>query len=328
MLSQSLSTPSVQTSATQPAHSGEPAQAVSEQSACPLQLLSTPSRQASTAPGLIAGSESLQSLPIAQPAATNMSRSASRKLRTQEREVSSQASVVQTSMSSQMMPTPPKQPVAEQVSSPLQKRPSSQRAFTGVEAQARVISTHSSTVQLTPSSQRKGVPAPQRPPAQTSSPLQKTPSEHSAALAQGRIAHPPTATSQSPPGQRELSGIDSHAPRASLQRSSVQAIPSSQTTGPVDGKQMPARHCSTPSQKMSFEQSSFVRQAIPPSKGPTSGLPPSRPTSRPASSRIAVPVSSSPVSSGVRPQPAAVDTKSAVAKIAREGWKRAMGASK
>ena len=98
---------------------------------------------------------------------------------------------------------------ALQTSTPLQYVPSSQLALFGVLSQLSVASLQLSTVQLTPSLQSTGVPAWQSLTAsQVSAPLQYAPSS-----------------------QFALFGVLSQLSVPSLQLSTVQPTPSSQTTG-------------------------------------------------------------------------------------------------
>jgi hypothetical protein len=93
-----------------------------------------------------------------------------------------QPSVVQASPSSQEGGAPARQPVALQVSAPLQKSPSSQAAATGAWAQAPVPGLQVSLVQETPSSQEGGAPGWQPSEgSQVSAPLQKLPSSQAPA---------------------------------------------------------------------------------------------------------------------------------------------------
>ena len=62
--------------------------------------------------------------------------------------------------------------VAEQVSTPSQKRPFEHWASSGVLSHESVVSLQASTVQLTPSSQVTGVPDSQMPALQVSTPSQ------------------------------------------------------------------------------------------------------------------------------------------------------------
>ena len=158
-----------------------------------------------------------------------LSQLASFSTRTQESVASSQESSVQATASAQSGAAPSMQPArGSQVSTPLQKAPSSQAASLAGCRQESVASSQESIVHGTVSSQFAGTPAAH--PAtvsQVSAPLQKRPSS-----------------------QRLLRGSFTQASVNSSQESMVQSTPSSQPSGAPDGSQKPsALQVSAPLQK-------------------------------------------------------------------------------
>jgi uncharacterized membrane protein len=174
-----------------------------------------------------------------------------------------QLSAVQSIPSLQLGGVPDWQPVALQVSAPLQKLPSSQALFCGVWTQALAVVLQLSAVQATPSSQLGGVPG--RQPAvalQVSAPLQKLPS--SQALFCGVWTQALAVVLQLSAVQRiassQLGGMPGRHPTVALQVSApLQKLPSSQL-GAVPGWQTPLTQVSTPLQAFPSLQSAFVAQ--------------------------------------------------------------------
>jgi hypothetical protein len=173
-----------------------------------------------------------------------------------------QASTVQATPSEQSTVVPGWQSSTEsQVSTPLQKAPSSQRVSSAVCTHWSAASSQVSTVQATPSEQSTDVPGWQSSAgSQVSTPLQKAPSLQSASL--GVWTHWSAASSQvstvqvipseqskaagwqssagsqisaplqkAPSSQLAGSGVWTHWSAASSQASTVQATPSAQSMG-------------------------------------------------------------------------------------------------
>src|SRR5687767_11995155 len=138
--------------------------------------------------------------------------------------------------SSQSIAVPMRQPwVGSQVSAPSQLNPFSQYASFARYEQVPVPGSHESMVQLTRSSQTTGAPAVQMPesgtlgvsPSHVSTPLQRSPSWHSASSRQGGAGmQSSTGEQNSPPGQSEALGVDEQSCAISSHASTVQLTPS------------------------------------------------------------------------------------------------------